>query len=690
MTTGAGPIHRILGYLTVTDPGFRRLRTALTTVSALAAALAILTAGGHPARHTMPAILLGAYVAIQASATVKDATQRDRVVTTAFLIVPALAAVTLGTLLQPFGRTADVAFVGVLFFAVWIRRWGPRGNACGMVLYIAYFYTLVLHSTVAELPLLFAGVGTGVAVTLLVRVFVFPERSRREIFSLVTAFRSSSRSALEIASRPAPQRGRALERAFARIGTTVMLIEDWTDRHDGQPLLGMSNAVLTRLVFHAQSETEAALDAVAVLPVADRKSDRIEKATAMLAEALRRDRSRAEQPPADRPATAAAEGAGSGSRAEDTALLVEGAARAHDRLARAMAERIGRGEVSREHRPHAVVPDRVGSGLSSSTRSAVQVAAAAGVAAVLGDLVSPERWYWAVLTAFLVYTGTSSRGAVLVRAGERVLGTVCGVVAGTLVVGVVGQHVGGQIALVMASVFFAFYLVAVNYILQTFFMTVMLAGLYELLGEYSVSVLVVRVEETAVGAVVGIAAAYTVLATSSRTPLVAAVDQYLQKLSALIGQCSAQVGAAADPDDLIASARSLDTALTAVETAASTLLEDPVTRGRGSVSWLVRRLREINRAVHALVRAGTDDEARDRSPGAEIAPPRVGEGTVRRVRDDIELVRQRNLGGRAAPVSSPGNGIGGSEGPAPVDADGTPTFSAALNRIDRLLVDLSR
>jgi uncharacterized membrane protein YccC len=46
-------------------------------------------------------------------------------------------------------------------------------------------------------------------------------------------------------------------------------------------------------------------------------------------------------------------------------------------------------------------------GLALTTRQAVQVGIAASLAIVVGELVSPARWYWAVLTAFLVFAGTS-------------------------------------------------------------------------------------------------------------------------------------------------------------------------------------------------------------------------------------------------------------------------------------------
>ncbi len=127
--------------------------------------------------------------------------------------------------------------------------------------------------------------------------------------------------------------------------------------------------------------------------------------------------------------------------------------------------------------------------MSPSTRTALQVAAATAVATAAGELLSPSHWYWAAITAFLVYNGgASTEGEVLVRAGgERVTGTIGGVVAGMLIVAVVGHHPAIQIVLVLTSVFWAYYLQPINYALQTLFMTIMLAGLYTLLGGNSPS-----------------------------------------------------------------------------------------------------------------------------------------------------------------------------------------------------------
>ena len=66
-------------------------------------------------------------------------------------------------------------------------------------------------------------------------------------------------------------------------------------------------------------------------------------------------------------------------------------------------------------------------GLAPTTRTAIQVAVAGTVAIVVGGLVAPGQWFWAVITAFVVFAGATSRGELLVRAWSRSLGTLGGV-----------------------------------------------------------------------------------------------------------------------------------------------------------------------------------------------------------------------------------------------------------------------
>lgn len=70
--------------------------------------------------------------------------------------------------------------------------------------------------------------------------------------------------------------------------------------------------------------------------------------------------------------------------------------------------------------------------------------------------------------------------------------------------------------LIFVSLFVGFYLMQISYAFMTVGITTMLALLYGLLGQFSIGVLLTRIEETAVGAAIGILAAMVALPTSTR------------------------------------------------------------------------------------------------------------------------------------------------------------------------------
>jgi uncharacterized membrane protein YccC len=88
--------------------------------------------------------------------------------------------------------------------------------------------------------------------------------------------------------------------------------------------------------------------------------------------------------------------------------------------------------------------------------------------------------------------------------------------------------------MIFVCLFCAFYFKGVTYSLMTFWITTMLALLYGLLGEFSYGVLMQRIEETALGAVIGIAVAILVLPTNARTAIADDTRAFLTALSSLI------------------------------------------------------------------------------------------------------------------------------------------------------------
>ncbi len=143
----------------------------------------------------------------------------------------------------------------------------------------------------------------------------------------------------------------------------------------------------------------------------------------------------------------------------------------------------------------------------------------ASLAIVTGELVSPARWYWAVIAAFVIFAGTNSWGETLTKGWQRLLGTMLGVPCGMLVATLFSDDKTASLAAIFVCLFCSFYFMTVTYSLMTFWITTMLALLYGLLGQFSFGVLMLRLEETAVGAIIGVTVAIVVLPTNTRTTI---------------------------------------------------------------------------------------------------------------------------------------------------------------------------
>ncbi|HTM84560.1 MAG TPA: FUSC family protein, partial [Mycobacterium sp.] len=123
------------------DPGLLRLQLATRTTIALGLALLVLYLLATMTGAPLTVAVLGAVVAMVAARAVNEADPRRQRVTMVLLPLPAAASIITGTLLGPHRIAADVTFVLITFVAVYIRRFGSRGTALGMVAVMTYFFT---------------------------------------------------------------------------------------------------------------------------------------------------------------------------------------------------------------------------------------------------------------------------------------------------------------------------------------------------------------------------------------------------------------------------------------------------------------------------------------------------------------------------------------------------------------------
>ncbi|MFE2537936.1 FUSC family protein [Streptomyces sp. NPDC059371] len=628
----------------------------LRTVGAIALTLAVLgLMGSGPSR-----MVTGAMTAMVATFSIKEKHRGEQAVTLALGLPVALTSMSLGALLRGHTFASDACFVALIFAAVYCRRYGDRGTALGLIAFQIYFLSLFGGATYSSLPELWATLAIGFVCSAVVRFAVIAESTERVLKRLRKAFRARVAQLVSVQIDLLDAGPDDVEKALddvrlhtARLHESAMMIQDRLDE-------GTADGATASLLQRRVAETEIAAERLGILILTARSAeqpdtlalhlphaplpavaDRLEKQDDTIAtlhrdlEALQvlvagpvtgehgagvaqlRNRLLGYRDEQNLPHAPAAvqdvfRGIGEATRAAlGLRLALDGpqdetddspeTKRSREELDAEDASIAA--EEGEDDEPHPTGLDR------PTTRAAVQVSVGSTLAIVGGELLSPQRWYWAVLTCWVVFLNTSSTGEILVKGYRRLLGTVLGVVAGVLLAGVVGGHTWTAFALVLVFIFAMYFTAPVSYVLMSFFVTAMLGLLYTVLNTYSPAVLVLRIEETALGAICGMVAAIVVLPvqTDRRTDeLLAAVLVRLGDVSgAAVEQLSGGIAL-----DLLDKARELDVALDKLR-ASTKPLTHPIT------PWRARR--QTARYIVALLETCAY-HARSLAATAELLP----------------------------------------------------------------------
>ncbi|WP_420802551.1 FUSC family protein [Streptomyces cavernae] len=745
MTTVARPgrTRIIWDRFAASDPGLLRLMAGLRTVAAIALTLLVLAL----LDTAVPHLVAGAMTAMVTTFGIREKKRAAQSLTLALGLPVAGAAVSLAALLRTHVVAGDLVFLALIFAAVYGRRFGERGTTLGLIGFQVYFVSLFVGATAAELPELYGVMAVAFVCSAVVRFAVVRETPQRVLDRLRKAFRT--RLAQLLAAQielldAAPENPENMEKAFdevrhgtARLHESAMLIQ-------GRLEDGTQDAATAALVQRRIADAEIAAERLGVLLLNARSSERADTLTLHLPDAplpapgtrlraqddvtktVRRDlralhllvthpvsrergtalahvRNRLlgyrdeDNVPSGPPAVQEVfRGIGEMARAvlglrialdgpQDDSDDTPATARSREELDAEDVGIAGAEEVEKD------AADDQATGLRRpTTRAAVQVSVGSALAILGGELLSAQRWYWAVLTCWVVFLNTASTGEVLVKGYRRLLGTVFGVVAGAALAGLVGNHTWTAFALVLLLVFLMFFTAPLSYALMSFFVTAMLGLLYTLLDTYSVEVLVLRIEETALGAVCGIIAAAVVLPvpTDRRTDeLLATVLEKLREVSvAAVEQLSG--GPAAD---LLDKARALDKALDDLRASTQPLTHaiTPLRARRQTARYVVALLETC--AYHARALAATAELVPySRTVAADPRLKRVGERMAHNI--DVLLAHVREESGDAAVESGPSIASlleAGAPG-APPRGSITRRVLRHLQRLDEGVVGLAR
>ncbi|WP_236792922.1 FUSC family protein [Amycolatopsis sp. GM8] len=678
MDTLRTTFERLRDRLVAADPGLLRLRLALLAVGGIVLAIVVLGLLGRP----IPTILVAAIAAMQSAFTVNDRTERAQAITLVLAFCAGAATLTVASLGITRPPLDSVLFILLIFVAVYAQRFAPRGPALGALGFFMFFFAMFLQIHFDQLPPYLEALAIGIAAGAVMRFVVLRRNPRRELVRIRGAFRArlgrhAAAAAAYLASGGSERRRNQLARADSRLHEAVLMIDDAIDDVLDPP----ASDLLRRRAIEVELAAQW-LSHIARRTNTEQLPDGVRDE---LVGNLLRFESLIEHDPRELPVISDTDQFSrmlvSGSRLGEKAAPGDELRRAIAELALAdvNAQRIAEHDYSAEaEQPDEPEPAKKPLlAFDNQTRAALQAVIGGALAVLGGELVSHQRWYWAVLTVFVVFLNTSTTGATFVKGFRRVAGTIAGIFGGLLLALLVTGDLTLTVVLILVCVFCVVYTARVSQLVMSFFITCMLGLLYSMLGTFTVDVLWLRVAETAVGATAGILAAIAVLPVRTRTVLRGDLDTVLTKLHEFLDQAEVLLSGHENVN-IIELSRELDRAIEQVRTTAEPLTHPISLSSRRSYgSYVLTTLdRMAFRVRHIAARA---------EPGLLAGDERLTE-LVDRITHNVEVLGESLDGGTQQKLDRD------TETPVTAGSDGSQVRSVlrSFGRLDEGVIALGR
>ncbi len=495
--------------LVASDPGLLRLTmaargTASVFLTAVAAVVLAHLLGVPPVEFAS-----GVTFSLMAPFLLREPTWRQRARSMLLLTGPAGAAAAVTAVLHGQGPVGDCCFLLLVFLCVLLQARGPRGIAFGLVAIVTTYVGLYLELPLATLPAQLLGIVVAVPVTAFACFVLVPLRPDATLRRTVRSLQGRAALVLRDAGgllAGAPSTARRLRRSLARLNEAALAADD--------QLALLDPAGSAALRAHLM-DLELAAARLAAAPLGAPSGLASRRQAARLA--LHQRRLRRNRWPR-RPA-------GAGAHRSAMAAALADMARAASALGQA-AKLPAMPSI-----PPAAPPGPL------AWRIAGRVTLAAALAMAGGMALSPQRWFWAVITTYVVFLNTRSRGDTLFKGAERLAGTLMGLAAGLALATVLAGNPLLQGTALLGAVFGMYYLFLVSYTLGIFCVTVLLGLLYSLLGASMGPLLLLRLEETAIGAAAAMLVAAFVLPLRTRDQVRQSGTAVLLALASAVGAC---------------------------------------------------------------------------------------------------------------------------------------------------------
>lgn len=570
------------------DPGLDRARTAGNALVSMAGTIVVVLllsrATGAGTRTELAGVVLSTLTAVTGSSALLRAAPRRVLVRTALVWTVASGAATLGLLAAGAGTPVHlVATVAVGFTAVWVGRFKQAAVQLGIVGWLGFLVTgvlsapLALAQGLALAPVLVLDLALAL-VWMTVSATLFRPSPVRTLRLSLRSVLAGARAVVVRGDRvlaTAGSRGAVRRLVAARVAVTqaVLTADAQLVDDDAAASGARSSLVDAHLAVDELAGSVAALGHRGTPPAV------VAAARALLESTADGDGDRARE--AAGSLRSAAEGAGhlagpastASSAALRLAAFLDGRRQVLDPAVPGSAVRpwsqlpgtaavvdAGRGRRS-----------GVLASLRPSTRQAVQVAVAVAVTLALVFPLSQHYYFWGLIAAFVVYSGTSSGGETFVKSLQRVVGTIGGLAVGLLITSLFGADLVVVVVVVLVGFPAMLYWRRTSPTLSVSTLSAALPVLYDALHRPLGQTLELRLAETAIGAAVAVVVSLVVLPTRTRDVVRTAEGRFDDALADLLESTAQVLGpqGRAGAGDLDARTRAVDSRLHELSSAAA-------------------------------------------------------------------------------------------------------------------------
>ncbi|MGF6726560.1 putative membrane protein YccC [Paraburkholderia sp. GAS41] len=490
---------RVAGRLLVADPGLVRLHTALrVTLACLLSAVACVSwTAGH--REPITVAALGVLFSMIAPLFVRDARRSAWFVTLFYLYLSGCMNFAVAAALSHYPLAGDAAFLLVMFTGMLCQACGPRALGCAMLGVVTFYLGLYLHPTVVEATQSVALSVTGPVMVALVGRLIVPMRAARTLRLAVHTVTLRAQRVLA-ATRAGQAPSVATATRVSELNEAALALEEQL------ALLNPTDAAtlrerLVELEVAAGHTTFGAAPVAATMDPLRRAIERLKRAAKL-------------------------------QRVSHTRC----AARSKQNAAEWLADIRAR---------LAWLP-------------AARATTAALLAMVIGHSLSPERWFWAVITTFVVFLGTRSRADTVYRGAQRLAGTLAGALASMLLASALHDAPLLMIAAMAVCVFGWAYYILSAYAPGVFFITVLVGLVYGQLGFAMGPLIQLRIEEVMVGCSVSFAVAILMMPLAATHHVEARITAVLAALRQVVRLATQPGTSPRDPAAASAAMRVLD------------------------------------------------------------------------------------------------------------------------------------